>query len=571
MLRVGRWYYRRRLPRPYSGEVLLALGDVSRRQAGHLARILDVAFYRFFQGTRPVADIKAILAQELREALEADRQQYINASPHRPVYTEPSTGPEGGRDQLTHQEADLAILEDLLGDARDALRARDASSVKSRVAALAAQHGIPEDGLRELGLGLLRVNAEVLERSLGRIQHGEPLTPAVDSRECPVPDSGGSLQATGGLLFSEAADRILTEKASDGAWGKDSLRANRTIYTRFVEMMGDLPVNDVTPRTMADWLQLLKKVPKKLRRDPRMPEGIPISDGIKYAEGHPDVELLSPKTQSKYLSAVRVLFNYLADRGELVAVVNPVDRTSRLVSKSKGSPRLPWDSELLERLLASPNWSGCRSEGYRYEPGEQVIENARYWLPLLAMYQGARREELAQLWREDVRQEDGLWVLDIHEAGHRSLKNVHSVRKVPIHDRIIELGFLDFARPAGSNLQSQVFPELERSTSNGDLGESVGKWFTRYRQRIDVYREKMDLHAFRHTFITRLQEAGVPQEQREALSGHASEGVNASVYSHGSLPLQDLKAALDKLRYPEDRIVPPKQLREQLRGSHDKP
>src|SRR3546814_15541197 len=40
-----------------------------------------------------------------------------------------------------------------------------------------------------------------------------------------------------------------------------------------------------------------------------------------------------------------------------------------------------------------------------------------------APYTGARLEEICQLQAEDVRKEKGVWILDIHGEGERSVKN----------------------------------------------------------------------------------------------------------------------------------------------------
>ena len=50
--------------------------------------------------------------------------------------------------------------------------------------------------------------------------------------------------------------------------------------------------------------------------------------------------------------------------------------------------------------------------------------------------------------------------------------------------------------------------------------------------------------------ITRLMAAGVPQDMREMLVGHASESVHGQVYTHrDAIPLALLKEHLEKLRY----------------------
>ena len=93
-----------------------------------------------------------------------------------------------------------------------------------------------------------------------------------------------------------------------------------------------------------------------------------------------------------------------------------------------------------------------------------------YWVPLLCLYEGLRVSEGSQLYTNDVIEVDGVPCLSVigdasdDEDGddvpttrrsakparsadeYRRLKNPSSRRIVPIHPRLIELGFLDFVR-----------------------------------------------------------------------------------------------------------------------------
>ena len=81
------------------------------------------------------------------------------------------------------------------------------------------------------------------------------------------------------------------------------------------------------------------------------------------------------------------------------------------------------------------------------------------WLPWVCCFTGARLGEVVQSTREDLGDVDGVAVLHIHEEGAgRSLKNVGSARRVPLHPALIAEGFPGYvaALPPGSPL----FPEI---------------------------------------------------------------------------------------------------------------
>ena len=68
-----------------------------------------------------------------------------------------------------------------------------------------------------------------------------------------------------------------------------------------------------------------------------------------------------------------------------------------------------------------------------------------YWIPLLGLHTGCRLNELCQLHVSDVKPIGRLWCLDINnESPDKSLKNEPSIRTIPIHQVLIDLGFVKY-------------------------------------------------------------------------------------------------------------------------------
>ena len=69
----------------------------------------------------------------------------------------------------------------------------------------------------------------------------------------------------------------------------------------------------------------------------------------------------------------------------------------------------------------------------------------RYWIPLIGIYTGMRLNEICQLYVDDVKYLNRIWYFRLtNERSDQSLKNKQSKRLVPIHPKLIELGFIDF-------------------------------------------------------------------------------------------------------------------------------
>jgi len=148
---------------------------------------------------------------------------------------------------------------------------------------------------------------------------------------------------------------------------------------------------------------------------------------------------------------------------------------------------------------------------------------ARYWLPLIALHTGMRLEEIAKLRDVDVLTEDGIDFFSVNRL-EREIKTDSGIRKVPFHDTLIKLGFMDYVRSRKG--KKWLFDES---------GSAVSHAFIRYIEKIGVKKEgdkkRMVFHSFRDTFNNKLLRAKIPREMRLELMGHAQDDTNAENYS----------------------------------------
>lgn len=169
--------------------------------------------------------------------------------------------------------------------------------------------------------------------------------------------------------------------------------------------------------------------------------------------------------------------------------------------------------------------------------------NAVFWIPLMAAYTGARREELAQLYIEDFHQhEGGSWFIRIiDDRPDKSVKTDSSRREIPVHPDLIALGLLTLVE--GRIPGTRIFPQLVK-VSDGFAG-IVSKSWRPITQRCGVYQPgRNPLHAFRHSFKTLAREHGIPKEVSDWITGHTSGHVGDS---YGINPLSRMAMEIQKL------------------------
>lgn len=227
----------------------------------------------------------------------------------------------------------------------------------------------------------------------------------------------------------------------------------------------------------------------------------------------------------------------------------------------QGEDRSPWPSESIRTLMTSPVYTGFQPHPEKREArdaaGDVVIRDEYWWLPLLALYHGPRLEELCQLRGTDIVEDesDHIWFMNFHKG--MKLKNEASIRKVPIHSAVIDLGFLALAEGAGSNL---LFSKLVQGGRDNKYGYEYSQDFTKYRRAIGVYQKLIDFHSFRHNATTKLLDEGERTTlEVDELTGHDSEERkhfkrrqrSQSLEYFGGFRLSVLKEAIETISYPE--------------------
>lgn len=252
---------------------------------------------------------------------------------------------------------------------------------------------------------------------------------------------------------------------------------------------------------------------------------------------------LRPKTVEKKVTFLCALFNVAINHGKLTA--NPARRIP--IPKGDTRRRVPFDRDDLTPIFGAPLFNGGQ------ELGRKVGE-AGAWIPLLALYQGCRVEELAQLLVEDVHKIDGIWCLVIDDmpganGEEKRLKNTASRRRLPLHPAVVEAGFLRLLERLRAEGEVRVFPTL-RSDRFGKFSAAFSKAFMRYlRNGLRITDPRKVFHSFRHTFRDACREAGLDEEIADALMGHSNAPRMGRRYG-SNFSVRRLHEAVCKIEYP---------------------
>lgn len=221
-------------------------------------------------------------------------------------------------------------------------------------------------------------------------------------------------------------------------------------------------------------------------------------------------EAIADRTQEKHLDRLRMFFNWCLGRKEIACNWAKDVHVLTRGQEEERSRRAYLPAEL--RLLFDPATRArhCTTPG-------------KWWIPLLALYSGARVRELSQLMTADVETLDGVWGYHIATRfTGQQVKNAKTKRFVPLHPALLEAGFLDYWRDVSARASGiqPLFPGL-----GANPGDKVGDWWNRtYMTACNVTDPALVFHCFRNTFATQAARAGIEPGRIARITGHSVQG-----------------------------------------------
>lgn len=329
--------------------------------------------------------------------------------------------------------------------------------------------------------------------------------------------------------------------------GKDkSKQKKQAAADWFVDLIGDKQIHQVTKEDARKFKDGLRKMPKNAKqRYPDKSASELVQLPLKAEE------LISTTSVNSYLIAMGTLFNWAKKNFDKVGGDNPFEGMGLKEAKNKKDKRRAFSDAELKVIFESPIYRGCRRETQRYVAGPVIVKDSKYWIPLLALFTGARLNELCQLYVGDVYQQDSVWVLDINQNGNdKGLKTEAAKRKIPLHPQLVALGFLDYVTSQKGANSDRLFPDVSLGV-DGTYSHTFSKQFGyALRTNLGIKDKDATFHSFRHTFVDALRHVDTVDSVMKAIVGHEDASVTAG---YGSAEMMKrMHGYIAKVGYPID-------------------
>ena len=391
---------------------------------------------------------------------------------------------------------------------------------------------------RELMKKMIEVFQVEQQRTVGNYHNGYDDRPE-ESVVAPTVLAPVSLAPT---MLSAAIDKYMEDAKRKEAANDITLMGYSGVCQLFLRVVGDMPVHEITRDTLRDYLDTLKKLPPNLNKvakfkDKSIQQILEMNEGQKAIAAH---------TVGKAVTTIKTLFAWmvaeeLIDKNISGVLVPPKKE------KAAEDERKVYTKEDLQRLV-----EGLKAEA---EKGELKDRPERYWIPLIGLFSGMRLNEICQLHIEDVVEIEGVWCFSVKpdDDGNKQVKTAASIRIVPVHNKLIELGFIDYFKRCKELKQPRLWMRLTLD-SRGKFNRNFSEWFLKsfngegFVKQYITRDAKKDFHSLRHTFINTLKQSDVEEIKISQLVGHTNSSMTTGRYGK-RYEIAKMKDTINSLKY----------------------
>jgi len=362
---------------------------------------------------------------------------------------------------------------------------------------------------------------------------------AIDSNKSPIiiTPSSPEISTTKSTqpVMSEVMTYYFKHKSQSGEWVGRTATESIPPFELFVEIVGDKPVDTYTREDARYYRDTLLKMPSSRRKRPAY-KNLSIAELLDREI--PEEHLLRKKTVNTHLILLSSCFKWF--EAEFMIPNNILEGLQ--VKQTDSVAYKPYTVDELKSLLSIDVYT---------DPANRHNKTYKFWTPLLALYTGARLNELCQLRVSDInKSSSGIWFIDINDEDDKSTKNQSSIRRTPVHHKLIELGFIEYTNHIKKLNHKMLFPDLKKGVQSWKDNASKSYANMAIKAGIKTNRTK-SFHSFRKNAVDAIAINAPKDSIVSAIVGHQQIGMTFSRY-FSNYPLEELKEAIDLIDYKLD-------------------
>ena len=293
----------------------------------------------------------------------------------------------------------------------------------------------------------------------------------------------------------------------------------RNTLDLMVQIIGDSPINQLSQKHGRLLSTSLEKLPPRRKTDSRYKDKS-VKQILKMDIDNP----MDTRTVNKLIQRCSTWLNWVIRKG-YYEDGNIFHGKSIPSNTRKDKPTRELFSYVQLKLIFGKNY--LNSTLNSTSPCKFVF----YWVGIFGLFHGLRLQEILQLHMKDIYPLNKVWVIDINEeTKDKKLKTRNSKRIIPLHQTLIDLGFLDYYNILEKKGKERLFHEL--SLGRDGYTKNPSRFFNDYLRKLDIKSatKKYDFHSLRHTCNNSLIQKDVIEEHRNDYLGWEQTGMSKKVY-----------------------------------------
>ncbi|OCL86171.1 site-specific integrase [Arcobacter porcinus] len=347
--------------------------------------------------------------------------------------------------------------------------------------------------IEQIGKILLDVkinNLKIINEKLNLDAYRQPIKVSFDNKTTIINENIKEVEEIN--TIATTFDKYIQYQSKQDNWSNDTLQLNIRTFKLLNMYFKDKNLKDITFDDLIDFRDTLLEVPlayttKNFFKDKDLEFIISNND---------DYDTLSNDTVNRYIIRTNQYLDYMY-------------KIDYITKKDFKIPKLSSNSKKRE------NYTNEEIQEISTLMENDTLENK--FIARIATYQGMRLKEITQLRKEDIIKIDNIPCISINANENKTTKTAKSIRIIPIHPKLIELGFLDFVKSKKDNLfdiDNKGFSTYFRKT---------------YKNQIN---ENKTFYSLRHSFVNSLVQANQKLEHIQAFVGHSQSAKITFGYSN---------------------------------------